>query len=252
VGQDSESAARADDQRLLPAPAKRRGLSVELGGDAVFVNAEGETSGAEAVGLLVALVVLVVAFGTIVAALVPITLALVAVGLGVGSIVLLANAMDMSTGAPTIGAMIGLGVGIDYALFIIARYRENRASGQGNATALSNAMGSSGSAVVLAGGTVVVAMAALVLTGVGFLTSIGLATSLVVLIALASALTLLPAVLSLLGDRIDVGRLTRLRRTVNPAEQTGCPNGAGSRDHGAARPSQLVAARLARPPAATR
>ena len=83
--------------------------------------------------------------------------------------------MDVSTAAPTIAAMIGLGVGIDYALFIVARYRENRAAGQDNAAALSNAMGSSGTAVLFAGGTVVVAMAALVLTGLGFLASIGLA-----------------------------------------------------------------------------
>jgi RND superfamily putative drug exporter len=84
----------------------------------------------EAIGLLAALVVLVVAFGTIVAALVPIALALVAVAAGLGSIFLLARQMNVSTAAPTIGAMIGLGVGIDYSLFITARYRENRAAGQ--------------------------------------------------------------------------------------------------------------------------
>ena len=197
-----------------------RAVAAELGGDAAFINAETETSGAEAAGLLAALVVLVVAFGTIVAALVPIALALVAVAAGLGGIALLANAMDVSTAAPTIGAMIGLGVGIDYALFIMARYRENRAAGQDNPTALSNAMGSSGSAVLLAGGTVVVAMAALVLTGLGFLASIGLSTSLVVLLAVATALTLLPALLSLLGDRIDAGRLVGRRRPVKPAEDT--------------------------------
>ena len=148
-------------------PARAAGVAAELGGDAAFINAETETSGAEAAGLLAALVVLVVAFGTIVAALVPIALTLVAVAAGLGGITLLAGAMDVSTAAPTIGAMIGLGVGIDYALFIMARYREHRAAGQDNPTALSNAMGSAGSAVLLAGGTVVVAMAALALTGLG-------------------------------------------------------------------------------------
>ena len=88
--------------------------------------------GREAAGLLAALVVLVVAFGTIVAALVPIALTLVAVAAGLGGITLLAGASDVSTAAPTIGAMIGLGVGIDYALFIMARYREHRAAGQDN------------------------------------------------------------------------------------------------------------------------
>jgi RND superfamily putative drug exporter len=202
------------------APAREAGVAAELGGDAAFINAETETSGTEAVGLLAALVVLVVAFGTIVAALVPVALALVAVATGLGGIALLANAMDVSTAAPTIGAMIGLGVGIDYALIIVARYRENRAAGQDNAAALSGAMGSAGSAVLFAGGTVVVAMAALVLTGLGFLASIGLATSLVVLVAVATALTLLPALLSLLGDRIDAGRLAGRRRRARRAEDT--------------------------------
>jgi len=201
-------------------PARAAGVVAVLGGDAAFINGETETSGAEAVGLLAALVVLVVAFGTVLAALVPIALALVAIAIGLGGITLLANAMDVSTAAPTVAAMIGLGVGIDYALFIVARYREGRAAGQDNPTALSNAMGSAGSAVLFAGGTVVVAMAALVLTGLGFLASIGLSTSLVVLLAVATALTLLPALLSLLGDRIDAGRLVGRRRPVKQAEDT--------------------------------
>jgi putative drug exporter of the RND superfamily len=201
-------------------PARQADVAAELGGDAAFINAETETSGAEAAGLLAALIVLVIGFGTIVAALVPIALTLVAVAIGLGGITLLANAMDVSSAAPTIGAMIGLGVGIDYALFVMARYREHRAAGQDNRTALSNAMGSAGSAVLFAGGTVVVAMAALVLTGLGFLTSIGLSTSLVVLFAVATALTLLPALLSLLGDRIDAGRLVGRRRPARHAEDT--------------------------------
>ena len=201
-------------------PARADGLSAEFGGDAAFLNAEKQSSGAEGVGVLAALVILLVAFGTIVAALVPIVLALVAVAIGFGSIVVLAGAMDVSTAAPTVGAMVGLGVGIDYALFIVSRYRENRGAGQDNADALSAAMGSSGTAVFFAGGTVVLAMAALALTGVGFLASIGLSTSIVVLFAVATAITLLPAVLSLLGDRIDAGRIIGRRRAVKPAEAT--------------------------------
>jgi RND superfamily putative drug exporter len=201
-------------------PARAAGVAAELGGDAAFINAETETSGAEGAGLLAALVVLVVAFGTILAALVPIALTLVAVAVGLGGITLLANTMAVSTVAPTIAAMIGLGVGIDYALFIMARYREHRAAGQDNPTALSVAMGSAGSAVLLAGGTVVVAMAALVLTGLGFLASIGLSTSLVVLFAVATAITLLPALLSLLGNRIDAGRLVGRRRPAGDVQGT--------------------------------
>ncbi|HST81205.1 MAG TPA: MMPL family transporter [Kineosporiaceae bacterium] len=195
-------------------PARAAGLQAEFGGDAAFLNAEKKTSPAEAVGLIAALVILLVAFGTVVAALVPIVLALVAVALGFCGIVLLAGDLSVSTAAPTVGAMVGLGVGIDYALFIVSRYRENRSAGESNAEALSAAMSSSGTAVCFAGGTVVLAMAALVLTGVGFLASIGLATSIVVLFAVATAITLLPALLTLLGDRIDAGRVVGRRRAA--------------------------------------
>ncbi len=201
------------------APADAGGLTAELGGDAAFLN-DDEASGAEAVGVLAAVVILVVAFGTIVAALVPVALALIAVAVGLSGVALLAAALDVSTAAPTFGAMIGLGVGIDYALFIASRYRENRGAGAANAEALAAAMGSSGTAVVFAGGTVVVSMAALALTGVGFLTSIGLATSIIVLVAVGTATTLLPALLSLLGNRVDAGRLLGRRRPAKPAEAT--------------------------------
>ncbi|MEJ3742601.1 MMPL family transporter [Actinomycetes bacterium KLBMP 9797] len=188
-------------------PARRAGVQAELGGDAAFINAETPTSGAEAAGIVAALVVLLVAFGTIVAALLPIALALLVVAAGAGGIALLANAMDVSAVAPTIAAMIGLGVGIDYALFITVRYRENRAAGRDNTAALSDAMASAGTAVLFASGTIIVAMTALILTGMGFLISIGISTALVVLGAAVAALTLLPAMLALLGDRIDRGRL---------------------------------------------
>jgi len=160
------------------------------------------------------------AFGTVAAALVPIAIALVAVGAGLGGVVVLAGVLDVSTAATTFGAMVGLGVGIDYSLFIVARYRDNRAAGQPNRQALSGAMGSSGTAGLFASMTVVVAMAALVLTGIGVLASIGLATSIIVLFAVATALTLLPALLSLLGDRIDAGTLRHRRRAPRPVEAT--------------------------------
>jgi RND superfamily putative drug exporter len=187
-------------------------LRVELGGDAVFLDAPDENSPLEGVGILIALLVLLVAFGTVVAALVPIGLALVAVGGGIGGIFLLASVMDVSPSAVPIAGIVGLGVGIDYALFIVARYRENRTTGRDNATALGDAMSSSGAAVVFAGGTVVIAMASLALTGLGALASIGVATAIVVLSAVVAATTLLPAMLGLLGDRIDTGRMVRRHR----------------------------------------
>ncbi len=152
------------------------------------------------------------------AALVPIVLALVASPRGLGGIALLANAMDVSTAAPTIGAMIGLGIGIDYALFIVARYRENRAAGQEGSRGAGGRDGFVGCGRPLRRGTVVVAMGALALTGLGFLTSIGLGTALIVLVAVAAALTLLPALLTLLGDRVrpPVDRTFRGRRLRRP------------------------------------
>ncbi len=195
-------------------------LRVELGGDAVFLNAPDETSPLEGVGILIALLVLLVAFGTVVAAVVPIGLALMAVGAGIGGIFLLASVMDVSPSAIPIAGIVGLGVGIDYALFIVARYRENRDAGRDNGTALAKAMSSSGAAVVFAGGTVVIAMASLALTGLGALASIGVATAIVVLSAVAAAVTLLPALLGLLGDRIDKGRLLRRHRPIDrPAKR---------------------------------
>ena len=196
------------------------GLRVELGGDAVFLNAEEKPSSHTAIGLLVALLVLLVVFGTIVAAVIPIGLSIVAVGAGVGGITLMAGSMDVSASAISVAALVGLGVGIDYALFVVARYRENRAAGLANDRALAQAMGSSGSAVVFAGSTVIIATSALALTGLGVLTSIGLATALMVFFAVAAAITLLPALLGLLGDKIDTGKLVRRHRPAKRAEDT--------------------------------
>ena len=195
-------------------------LRVELGGDAVFLNAAEEPSSHVAIGLLVALLVLLVVFGTLVAAILPIGLSILAVGAGIGAITLMAGATDVSESAIPVAGLVGLGVGVDYALFVVARYRENRSAGQTNEHALEKAMGTSGAAVVFAGGTVVVATAALVITGVGILTSIGLSTALMVLSAVAAAVTLLPALLTLLGDRIDKGRLVRGHRPAGRAEDT--------------------------------
>ncbi len=195
-------------------------VRVELGGAEVFLNAAADDSGHVGIGLLVALLVLLVVFGTLVAAVLPIAMSLIAVGVGIGGITLMASVMDVSTSAISVAGLVGLGVGIDYALFVISRYRENRAATGDNESALADAMGSSGASVVFAGGTVVVATAALAITGLGVLTSIGLATSLMVLFAVATATTLLPALLSLLGDRIDKGRIVRRHRPAKKAEDT--------------------------------
>jgi len=199
-------------------PARTAGLEAELGGDVASYNKKNE-GGSEVFGLVAALVVLVVAFGTVLAAVVPMVMAGVAVAAGLSGITLLASGMSVSTAAPAFGAMMGLGVGIDYSLFIISRYRDNRHAGIANATALAAAMATSGAAIFFAGATVVVSLAALALTGLSLLASIGLATSIVVLFAVGSALTLLPAILTLLGDKVDALRVgRRAQRAVSPEE----------------------------------
>jgi RND superfamily putative drug exporter len=195
-------------------------VRVELGGDAVFLNSEDSSSGHVGIGLLVALLVLLVVFGTLVAAVLPIGLALVAVGAGIGGITLLAGFMNVSVSAVPVAGLVGLGVGIDYALFVVARYRENRTAGHDNPRALAAAMGTSGAAVVFAGGTVVIATSALAITGVGVLTSIGLATALMVFSSVIAAITLLPAFLGLLGDRIDKGSVIHRHRPAKTAQET--------------------------------
>jgi RND superfamily putative drug exporter len=210
-----------DDMYEALAPARGVGLSAEVGGDAAFINGGTKASGAELGGVLAALVILVIAFGAAVAALVPIALALVAVAIGLSSITLLASAFDVSTGAPSVGALIGLGIGIDYALLVVSRYRENRAAGQSNKLALSNSMAAVGSAVVFAGGTILLAMLALLVIGITFLTSMGLTVSLVVLLTVTAALTLLPALLTVLGDRVDRGRIRRRRHLSSTTQVQG-------------------------------
>jgi RND superfamily putative drug exporter len=195
-------------------------LQVELGGDAVFLNAQDESSAHVGIGLLIALLVLVVVFGTVVAAVIPIGLSLISVGASIGAIMWMASGTSVSVSAIPVAGLVGLGIGVDYALFVVARYREGRAAGLDNARALTNAMATSGTAVVFAGGTVVIATTALAITGLGILTSIGLATSLMVLSAVAAAVTLLPALLTLLGDKIDSGRVGRRHRPATRTEES--------------------------------
>ena len=168
---------------------------------------------------------------------------------------LMAGTMDVSVSAIAVAGLVGLGVGVDYALFIVARYRENRSAGQDNARALSHAMGSSGMAVVFAGGTVMIATAALGITGLGVLTSIGLSTALMVLFAVAAAVTLLPALLSLLGDRIDSGRLVRRHRPPS-APRTAPGGGSGTTSHDGRGPTSSARSpcwpHLRRPPCGSR
>ena len=186
------------------------GLEVELGGQAIEQTQRPSLGAATAIGLAAAIVVLLLSFGSLLAMGLPIVTALFGLGTGLGLVAFTSHAVDMAFFVPQVAAMIGLGVGIDYALFIVTRYRQAyRENGGDVAAALESAMDTAGRAVLFAGMTVVIALLGMFALGVGFLDSIGVAGSVTVVLMLAASATLLPALLSLLGDRLGRGRRGR-------------------------------------------
>ncbi|MFJ8825654.1 MMPL family transporter [Streptomyces sp. NPDC102467] len=186
--------------------AKETGLTVEVGGDAL--QAMPETGATEVIGISIAAVVLVITFGSLLAAGFPLLTALIGVGIGVSSITALANVLDLGTTTSTLAMMIGLAVGIDYALFIVSRYRAELAEGREREEAAGRAVGTAGSAVVFAGLTVVIALVGLAVVNIPMLTKMGIAAAGTVAIAVLIALTLIPALLGFAGKRIH-GRKAR-------------------------------------------
>ncbi|NUU17319.1 MMPL family transporter [Cellulomonas humilata] len=156
----------------------------------------------EALGLVVALVVLVVTFGSLLAAGMPILTALLGVGIGIAGVLSLSAVTDISSSTLTLALMLGLAVGIDYALFLLSRHRQQLADGMDPETSAGHAVGTAGSAVGFAGTTVVIALAALTVTGIPFLAAMGLAAAATVVIAVLVALTLLPAMMGFAGERL--------------------------------------------------
>ncbi|MCX5082276.1 MULTISPECIES: MMPL family transporter [Streptomyces] len=186
--------------------ARDSGLTVEVGGDAL--QAMPETGATEIIGVAIAAVVLVITFGSLVAAGLPLLTALIGVGIGVSSITALANALDLGTTTSTLAMMIGLAVGIDYALFIVSRFRAELAEGRDREEAAGRAVGTAGSAVVFAGLTVVIALVGLAVVNIPMLTKMGIAAAGTVAIAVLIALTLIPALLGYAGKRVN-GRKAR-------------------------------------------
>ncbi|MEP7763452.1 MMPL family transporter [Sanguibacter sp. 25GB23B1] len=176
-------------------------------------------SGAEAVGVLVALVVLFVTFGSLLAAGMPILTALLGVATGVGGVLSLSAVVEISSATLTLGLMLGLAVGIDYALFLLSRHRQQLAEGVDPAESAGRAVGTAGSAIVFAGATVVIALAALFVTGVPFLAVMGFAAAGTVAVAVLIAITLLPALMGFAGTRlVPRGRAARSAERSQRAE----------------------------------
>jgi RND superfamily putative drug exporter len=188
-------------------------LAVELGGPATQRTQEPSVSSATAIGLAAAVIVLLLSFGSFVAMGLSVVTALVGLGIGISLIALGTQVIDIVDFSTDLALMLGLGVGIDYALFIVTRFRDAyRANGGDTGSAIELAMNSAGRAVVFAGTTVVIALMGMFALGISFLYGVALATSAVVLLVLAASITLLPALLSLTGHRVGKRRARRWRR----------------------------------------
>src|SRR5438270_3743292 len=185
------------------APARAAGLDVEYGGDLASLAQAPSVGASDKVGLGAALIVLLIAFGSAVAAGLPIVTAIVGLAVGLSLVGVLAAFFNVPSVTPILGTMIGLGVGIDYAVFVITRHRENLVSGLDIVDSVGRTNATAGQSVLFAGSTVVIAICGLALSGIPFVAALGFATAVVVAVAVAAALTLMPALLGLVGPRIN-------------------------------------------------
>jgi RND superfamily putative drug exporter len=176
------------------------GLRIELGG---FLFAEFEQPSAELFGLAFAVVILIVAFGSVLAMGLPVGVALFGIGMGGALVILASHLMEVPDFAPFVGLMIGLGVGIDYALLIVTRYREQLHAGHDIRESIGIAMDTAGRSVTFAGATVVISLLGMLLMGIGFVGGLGITASLTVAMTVAASLTLLPALLGFAGNKIE-------------------------------------------------
>ncbi|MFE6159182.1 MMPL family transporter [Streptomyces sp. NPDC056486] len=203
--------------------AEKAGLQVELGGQAIARIQEPPTGTSEMVGIAAAAVVLFLAFGSLFAMVLPIVIAVFGVGLGMLSTMLLSHVTDIPEVAPLLGSLIGLGVGIDYALFIVTRHRRGILRGMEPEKSAVQALNTSGRAVLFAGGTVCIALAGMLVMNMRFLDGVVITASLTVVLSVLAAITLLPSLLGLLGPRVLSRRQRRHLAATGPepAEASG-------------------------------
>ncbi|MFF7489967.1 MMPL family transporter [Streptomyces luteogriseus] len=225
----AEDIAKGEAQAVVDTAksAETDGLQVELGGSAVALTESSGGHVAEIVGVIVAAVVLFLAFGSLAASLLPIATALVGVGTAYAGIVLLGHAMTVADFAPMLGMLIGLGVGIDYALFIVTRHRRGLKRGLSVTEAATNAVATTGRAVVFAGATVCIALLGMLILRLSFLNGVAIAASLTVILTVAASVTLLPALLSFIGMRA-LSRRER-RRLAEHGPEPEVPTGFAAR-----------------------
>ncbi|MGI5491790.1 MMPL family transporter [Microtetraspora malaysiensis] len=216
AGQDSaKQGETAHELVTAAAPAAEAGIEVVAATSGSPADKEIKTGVSEIIGVAVALLVLLFAFGTLVAALIPIFTALISIGVGLGVIGLLGHVVDVPKSASIMATMIGLGVGIDYALFLLSRHRRLLADGVPVRESVRRTVASSGGAVLFAGGTVVIALSALMLAGFPLLRTLGWITGISVVCAVLTSITLVPALLGLLGHRVNALRLPLVGRVAS-------------------------------------
>jgi RND superfamily putative drug exporter len=211
--------AKADVTRVIDAAKAVRapGLDVQLGGQAIETTEQAPLSTSSTVGVLAAAVVLFIAFGSLLAMLLPLVTAIAGVGGGLMAITPLTHAMNVVDFAPILGALIGLGVGIDYALFIVTRHRRGLQAGLTPEEAAVKAIDTSGRAVLFAGSTVCIALLGILVLGVSFLNGLAVASALTVVFTVLAAVTLLPALLGVFGMRVLSRRQRRRLAAGAPA-----------------------------------
>ncbi|WP_185297905.1 MMPL family transporter [Streptomyces finlayi] len=190
-------------------PVREAGAQVEYSG--AVLQEENGPSGSEAIGLAAAVLVLLVAFGSVFAMVVPLLTAVFALALGMSVLTMVAEVATIGTSGPVVAAMIGLGVGIDYALLVVTRHREGMHAGHPPEESIRLALTTAGRSVLVAGATVIVAILSLYLIGIQFVSALGLASAITVAATLLAAVTLLPALLAVFGAGLDRFRVRRLR-----------------------------------------
>ena len=206
---------KEDGEKLIDAAESNSGdgLDIELGGDPIY--AVQSQSNPEGLGFLGAAIVLLIAFGSIVAAGLPLAIALVGLGITSGGlIVLLANVVDVPDWTTAVSGLIGIGVGIDYSLLVLTRFRSALNDGKDRHDAVVEAVTTAGRSVIIAGCTVVIAVLGLCLTGLSYMYGVALSASFAVLVVMFASVTLLPAILAFLGPKVDRLRIPFLGRTL--------------------------------------
>src|SRR4051794_8034462 len=199
--------------------ARGDGLQVELGGNGIQQATQQPPGGpSELIGFVAAAVVLALAFGSLWATLLPLICAVLSLGCGLALTGLLAHVIDIATFSPTLATLIGLGVGIDYSLFVVTRHRNAIKAGRDPEAACVRALNTSGRAVLFAGATVIVALLGLLVLGVSFLNGVGVAAAIVVLTTMTAALTLIPALLGVIGMRVLSRRERRRLAERGPSD----------------------------------